>query len=363
MKLQVALTAVVVTTIGILSSASDAALFEESLVVKIPRGVFGPRGMMGSFIVLKDGTLMMSYTQDGIMAIKSSDQGKTWGQPVRLVAKPQPPAKGNIAHPSFVRMANGDILLSYIYNTYPTTPYYGQNYYRRSSDEGKTWSDPYLMTPQAGYCIVHNDRIHTLSTGRILAIAEYKAHMPSTEDHAGYVGMSFFSDDQGYSWQPSTNKVDMYPVEVQEGDSVELKDGRIMLLARSYSGHPVRAYSADQGATWSKGQLMQELKMPNAAMPSVRRIPKTHDLLFVWVSEASTVKDNPYCPRRCALSTAISPDEGKTFLHQRNMARDPDDDYGYQCIEFLGNDLAVIGYHCRDGLRVARIGIDWFYEK
>jgi sialidase-1 len=334
-------------------SAAHAATFEETLVVKMPRAVYGPRGSMGDFIVLKDGSLMMAFTQDGIKAVKSTDQGKTWGPPVMLVAKPQPPAKGNIAHPTFLRLEKGDILLSYIYNTYPTTPYYGHNYYRRSADDGKTWTDQYLMTPQAGYCIVHNDRMHVLSNGRILAIAEYKAHMPSTEDHAGYVGMSFFSDDQGYSWQPSTNTVDMFPVEVQEADAVELKDHRIMLFGRSYSGHPVRAYSQNNGATWSKG----------AMMPSVRRIPKTGDMLFVWVSEASTPKESPTCQRRCALTTAISKDEGKTFLHQRNIARDPEDDYGYQCIEFLGDDLAVIGYHCRDGLRVARIGIDWFYGK
>jgi sialidase-1 len=340
-----------------------AAAFEESLVVKIPRGVFGPRGMMGDFIVLKDGSILMAYTQEGIVAIKSTDQGKTWGPPAMLVAKPQPPAKGGICHPSFLRMANGDILLSYIYNTYPTTPYYGHNYYRRSSDEGKTWSDQYLMTPQAGYVIVHNDRIQTLSNGRILAIGEYKAHMPSTEDHSGYVGMSFFSDDQGYTWQPSANTVDMYPVEVQEGDAVELKDGRVMLFARSYSGHPVRAYSTDRGASWSKGELMKELKMPNAAMPSVRRITKTGDLLFVWVSEAVAPKEYPNCPRRCALTTAISKDEGRTFSHQRNIARDLEDDYGYQCIEFLGDDLTLVAYHCRDGIRVARIPIDWFYGK
>lgn len=336
--------------------------FEESLVVKIPRGAFGPRGMMGDFVVLKDGAILMAYTQDGqIKGMKSTDQGRTWAEPFVLVAKPQPPAQGNIAHPSFLRLPNGDILMSYIYNTYPTTPYYGQNYYRRSSDEGQTWTDQYLMTPQAGYCIIHNDRLHILSTGRILAIAEYKAHMPSTEDHAGYVGMSFFSDDQGYSWQPSTNTVDMYPVEVQEGDVVELKDGRVMMFARSYSGHPVKAFSSDCGATWSKGELMEELNMPNAAMPSVRRIPKTGDLLFVWVSEAAAAKDHPNCPRRCALTTAISSDDGKTFLHQRNIARDPEDDFGYQCIKFLDNHNVLIGYHCRDGIHVARIGLDWFY--
>ena len=308
---------VVAATVLIAFSVAHAATFEESLVVKVPRGVFGPRGSMGDFIVLKDGSVMMSFTQDGIMAVKSTDQGKTWMQPSMLVSMPKPPAKGRICHPSFLRVANGDILLSYIYNTYPTTPYYGHNYYRRSADEGKTWSDQYLMTPQAGYCIVHNDRMHTLSNGRLLAIAEYKAHMPSTEDHSGYVGMSFFSDDQGYSWQASKNTVDMRPIEVQEADAVELKDGRLMMFARTYSGHPARAYSGDKGETWSKGELMEQLSMPIDAMPSVRRIPKTGDLLFVWVTEVAPDKDNPNYRRRCALSTAISKDDGKTFLHQR----------------------------------------------
>ena len=103
--------------------------------------------------------------------------------------------------------------------------------------------------------------------------------------------------------------------------------------------------------------------MPYAGLPSVRRIPATGDLLFVWISERSVDKENPKVARRCALTSAISKDEGKTFIHQRNIARDPEDDFGYQCVDFLGNDLAIIGYHCRDGLRVARIDIDWFYGK
>ena len=83
--------------------------------------------------------------------------------------------------------------------------------------------------------------------------------------------------------------------------------------------------------------------------------------MFIWITEKSIDKNDPAISRRCALSSAISRDEGKTFIHQRNIARDPDDDFGYQCIEFLEGGPAIIGYHCRDGLRVARIGIDWFY--
>lgn len=342
----------------------EPPVFKDELIVKLPRQVYGYRGSMGNLIQLKNGEIMMCYTDKGIRAVKSSNKGKTWSTSLRLVESPQQPAHGNILHPTFLRMANGDILLSYIYSTYPTTPYYGHNYYRLSSDEGKTWTDQYLMTPHSGYVIIHNDRIHTLSTGRILAIAEYKAYLPGTRDHSGYVCMSFFSDDKGYSWQPSRNTVDMFPAEVQEGDSIELKDGRIMMFARSYSGYAVRAYSYDQGETWSKGEYIKDIKSPEeGGFPSVRRIPDTGDLLFVWISEYSRDKDNPAIKRRSVLTTAISKDEGKTFIHHRNIAQDPDDDFGYQCIDFLDNGIALIGYHCRDGLRMARISIDWFYGK
>lgn|GEM_PF-3554324 len=75
-----------------------------------------------------------------------------------------------------------------------TTPYYGHNYYRLSADEGATWTDPYVLTPHPGYVIMHNDRLVQLSSGRILAIAEYKAHRPSSDDHSGYAGISFLDD-------------------------------------------------------------------------------------------------------------------------------------------------------------------------
>lgn len=349
--------------------AAAAALggegFEEALVVKLPRGAHGYRGMPGDIVQLKDGSLLMSYTLDGvaIMGIKSADRGQTWGKAFAIVAMPKPPAKGHYAHPSFLRLANGEILLSYIYSTHPATPYYGHNYCRRSADEGKSWTDPYVMTPHPGYVLVHNDKLFTLSTGRIVAMGEYKAYMPSTQDHNGFVGIAFYSDDLGHSWQVSKNVVDMMPIEVQEADGVELKDGRVMMFARTYSGFPVRAYSSDKCETWTKGEAIKELKMPYAGLPTARRIPGTGDLVFIWISERSIDQQNPKIRRRSTLTSAVSQDEGKTFVHLRNIASDPEDDFGYQCIEFLDNERAVLAYHCRDGLRVARIPVAWFYEK
>ncbi|NCO36949.1 MAG: exo-alpha-sialidase, partial [Armatimonadetes bacterium] len=230
-------------------------MIEHTHVMQWPRGTHGYRGSMGDFAQLQDGSLVMSYTEqdNSIAAIRSTDGGRTWEARATLVPAVTPPAKGYICHPSFLRCQNGDLLLSYIYSTHPTTPYYGHNYYRRSSDDGKTWTDQFVMTPHPGYVLVHNDRLFMLSSGRIVAMAEYKAHKPSSEDHAGFVGLAFYSDDDGYSWQVSSNVVDMQPVEVQEADGVELRDGRVMMFARTYSGYPMRAYSSDGCETWSEG--------------------------------------------------------------------------------------------------------------
>jgi len=355
---------IIVFALCLLSSVEAAAFFEEIPLVKKPKTDYGYRGMMGDFLLLKDGSLLFAYTDGDIMAIRSEDKGHSWSEPRVLFAAPQPPAQGRLAHPSFMRLQNGVIMATYIYTTYPATPYFGTNYYRLSADEGKTWSEQYCYTPYPGYVLVHNDRLSILSTGRIIAPAEYKKYFPASEDHSGYVGMIFYSDDGGYSWHPSVNTVDMYgtdKVEVQEADCVELKDGRLLMFARSYSGWPVFAYSEDKGQTWGPPIARKDISMPAAGLPTVRRIPTTGDLLFIWISERSQDKERPQIQRRCALTAAVSSDEGLTFAHTRHIARDPEDDFGYQAVEFLEDGLVLIAYHCREGLRLARFSVDWLY--
>lgn len=350
----------------LVANAGADASFEVFHVVKKPQGDHGYRGIMGDFVQLQDGSLLLCYTDGDIVAVRSTDGGRTWGEPSVLVPRISAPAKGYICHPSFLRLPDGDLLLTYIYSTHPATPYFAHNYYRRSSDDGKTWTEQFCYTAHPGYTLVHNDRLVVLSTGRILATAEHKAYLPTTQDHSGYVGMTFFSDDGGYSWQASSNTVDLYgeqKIEVQEADCVELRDGRLLMFARTYSGFPVFAYSEDKGETWGPGIARRDIQMPYAGLPTVRRIPSTGDLLFIWISERSQDPDKPQVHRRCALTAAISQDEGETLIHQQHIAHDPLDDFGYQCVEFLADGVVLVGYHARDGIHVARIGVDWFYER
>jgi sialidase-1 len=342
--------------------AEDSPLFEDIHVVSLPKGTYGYRGMPGTIAELKDGRLLLMYSgmnpdgtgNDSIVGKTSNDLGRTWCDEFTVVPKPKPAGQDRYCHPSLLRLANGDLLLSYIYVAKPTPPF-GDNYYRRSTDDGATWGDQLLVTPHPGYNIIHNDKLVQLSTGRIVGPVEYEL-VTSGDDHAGYISYTVYSDDNGYSWTPSKNKVNMLPIEAQEPHVVELKDGRVMMLMRTYTGFVGRAYSTDGAASWSEGQLIKELTLPpNSSALNIKRIPSTGDLLLIRCSSG------PKSPgRRTPFVSVLSKDDGQTWENERVIAGDPEDDYGYPGLTFV-KDLAVIVYHQRDGLHVARIGIPWFY--
>ncbi len=345
--------------------AQTAPVFEDIHVVPLPKGEYGYRGMPGSMIQLKDGRLLLTYqgmdsqgkSTDAIVARYSSDLGVTWTEESVLVPKPLPAGPDRYCHPSLLRLANGHLILSYIYGS-GTTPLFGHNYYRRSVDDGKTWGDQLIVTPKRGYHIMHNDKLVQLPSGRILAPVEF-ALATTTDDHAGYVSYVWYSDDNGYSWNESVNMVNMLPVEAQEPHVVALKDGCVLMLMRTYSGHVARSFSIDQGVTWSPGEEVLELSLPpNSSALNVKRIPSTGDLLLLRSSKGP--KEGP--ARRTPFVSVISKDEAKTWENERIIQGDPEDDYGYPSLLFVDN-LALISYHQRDGLHVARIGVDWFYAK
>jgi hypothetical protein len=307
---------------------------------------------------LKDGRLLLaytSYTPDGHLRGRySNDQGKTWTAEFTLLAKPAEGEEAYYGHPSFLRLDNGQLLMSYIYVS-GSMPRYGQAYYRRSNDEAKTWSEQFVVTPNQGYNLLHNDKLIQLSSGRIIAPIEMELREEGG-DHRGFVSYVSYSDDNARSWWQSKNLVNVLPVEAQEPHVVELKDGRLMMLCRTYSGYVVRSYSDDQGASWSPGEHLKNLSLPpNSSALNVKRIPSTGDLLLLRCSGGVERRRTPFV-------SAISKDEGQTWTDERVILGDSNDDYGYPSILFL-DDKAIISFHRRDGLYVARIPIDWFCGK
>ncbi|MBR4517040.1 MAG: exo-alpha-sialidase [Bacteroidaceae bacterium] len=106
---------------------------------RVPVTVFNGGGY-GRLIQLADGRLMACCESGGIKVCFSSNQGKSWTEP-RLIA----PNANNTPNcvPDLVQLADGTILVAY--NPRPSTPYTEDRRFgirlRRSTTGGKTWSD------------------------------------------------------------------------------------------------------------------------------------------------------------------------------------------------------------------------------
>ena len=359
------------------SSSQIPADVERVWAVPMPRSHYGYRSRLGDIVELGDGRLLMAYKASthsggsvppggegpgenvGIGTRTSHDGGRTWSAESILLYDPS--HQGYYVHPSFLRLPDGDLLLSYIYSA-QTEPYYGHNYYRRSSDDGVSWGEQFILTPLTGYVIMHNAKLRRLSDGRIIAPAEYKKDRMDSDDHRDYASIVFYSDTDGHSWQIARNDIDVLPHESQEAHVVELEDGRLLLMFRTYSGFTGRAWSEDRGETWSAGELIDDLPMSKRASAiTVDRIPSTGDLLLIRCTGEGGAEGRYRTP----LVTAISKDEGLTWGHERVLEGESDDDFGYQSVLFRvedGVERAILSYHTRDGIRVARIPVPWFYD-
>jgi len=162
----------------------------------------------------------------------------------------------------------------------------------------------------------------------------------------------------------------------------ELADGRLIMACRSHVGYLVRSYSEDQGETWSPPERLDDLPSAILAPHTLARVPNTDDLLMIWChnphgpklargEEQPTVRvaqlERKLGAVRAPLSSAISTDDGKTWQHHRDLTHDPEGvygDYGYPCVTFIEEGrVALVNYNSIDGIRLARIGVDWFYGK
>jgi hypothetical protein len=348
------------------------------------------RGISGSILRLKDNSVLFIHAKETraeegegwLEGRRSQDDGLTWGKPFEPI--PFVPNMETIA-PTLTRLDNGEILLFYTLEILSArTP--GWNdftntldqhcYVRRSCDEGQTWSDPICAGHFPGTCQSQNDKVIRLASGRILIPVTARWHVDG--DHT--ISLCMYSDDRGYSWWPSKKIVDLGG-ETEEPSVVEIEPGQLIMLCRTRNGFLARSYSEDDALTWSNPELVKELTDPCAGF-GMKKIPTTGDLLTVFCK-------NPHAPAlyggekqpdikvgeltiplgrvRAPLTAAVSKDDGQTWGRFRDITSDSEGvygDYGYPGITWIENgEVALVNYHSLDGIRLARIGVDWFYGK
>lgn len=111
-------------------------------------------GGYARIIQLHDGRLMATCERNGIVIAFSSDKGSTWSSPTTIVNN-----MNNVPNcvPDLIQLADGTIVVGY--NPRPNTPYTEDRRFgircKRSTDNGKTWSDEIFV----------NDASNTFSDG------------------------------------------------------------------------------------------------------------------------------------------------------------------------------------------------------
>jgi hypothetical protein len=205
---------------------------------------------------------------------------------------------------------------------------------RRSTDDGQTWSEPKLITPDNGNVHAANCAcLRMLSTGRI--ILSCREYTPLRWPYCLY------SDDDGFTWKAGQRVPDPgLPPEQKTGQNVnepsvaELADGRLLMTMRSIAGGQFFAYSRDGGETWTKPCLSPLRGRCSPA--AIRRIPGTDDILAIW---------NYGFADRSPLVSAISSDGGKTWQHLKLVEQSEYHAYCYTSITFVDDKVYLTYYH------------------
>jgi Neuraminidase (sialidase) len=272
-------------------------------------------------------------------------------------------AQMNVMSVSLLRLKSGQIALLYLRKNSLEDC---RAYLRISKDEGQSWGEPQLCIPDQGYFVVNNDRLIQLASGRLL-IPAARHNVPGGKWTGRGVAVCYFSDDEGRTWRAGQSQLEGPPSSrtgLQEPGVVELKDGRLLMLCRTDQGSQFRSYSSDGGETWSPAEPT-EIRSP-VSPASIKRIPKTGDLLLVWNDH--TQVDEAHRGKRTPFNVAVSRDDGRTWLPSNTLEDDPNGWYCYTAIAFVGGRV-LLG-HCAGDAQVGRLNltqitafdVDWLYR-
>ncbi|WP_438481336.1 sialidase family protein [Oleiharenicola lentus] len=231
-----------------------------------------------------------------VHAQRSADGGKTF-EPVRQIAHTGPrlprnpvatdkkskksvggPTEQTVNNP--VMIADRDGTVHFIYCVE-----YMRSFYRRSEDDGVTWSEPREITSafeefraKWPWRVIATGPGHAiqLKTGR-LVVPVWVAKSEAAA-HANAIGSTIYSDDQGQTWHAGEIAVpnDQHTPGTSENIAVELSDGRVMLnvRTRALANRRVVSFSKDGATGWTKPEFVPELLEP-VCMAGLVRHPGT----------------------------------------------------------------------------------------
>jgi sialidase-1 len=342
----------------------------KEVVLALKPGPDNPRNSEGDFIELKDGRLLFIYSRyTGVRGEDdspahlagrySSDEGKTWTTKDEVILERE--GQLNSMSVSLLRLKDSSIALFYLRKNSLADC---MPLMRISTDEAATWSAPISCIPdKKGYFVLNNNRVIQLNNGRLLLSVSLHRLAGSGWNDTGRL-LTYYSDDNGRKWKFGGEVPNPDKVLVQEPGMVELKNGNIMMFARTNTGVQYESYSNDNGISWSPASP-SNIKSPTSPA-SIARIPDTGDLLLLWNNNDGSIPNNK--EKRSPYNVAVSKDEGKTWQHVKVIENHPDGWYCYTAIHFSGKHVLLghcAGMRSQNGLAVThitRLSLDWIYQ-
>ena len=311
-----------------------------------------PRNGEATWIVSDKGELLLFYGAHAgsgdwdravIRAVRSADGGRTWSEPVTQLADPQ----RSLFQPSLTRLANGELGLTH------TVLAHGQDAYkvfRRSADEGRTWSDPLKISDDShAYTTGPHNRLYTLSSGRLLALLHCNL-APKKDRQGGPLGAYVvYSDDHGRTWtrtpgdrvlHVADNPYRKHEWGFWEPSLVEHEPGKLLMMARTATGWLYECRSEDGGSTWTDPARSV---VPNPlAPPALTQIPGTGTIVLLHNPRVE-MESGWHGGPRTVLALRTSRDGGQSWSDPRPIAESggENDWYDYPAVRWTDGTLHV----------------------
>jgi Neuraminidase (sialidase) len=205
------------------------------------------------------------------MAVRSADDGRTWGEPAVLFDTPF-----DDRDPHVTALRDGTLISNWFVTPGPTKPH--AVYFARSADNGKTWSQPAEVKIDAAEWFVCSAPVRELADGSLIL----GLYTETTKGTVAY-GATIRSTDGGKTWGDLARIGDTAGLYLDaETDVVQLKDGSLLAALRSSKIDMHFANSADGGKSWGpvrsagfKGHCPHFLRHSSGTILLSHRVPAT----------------------------------------------------------------------------------------
>ena len=326
------------------------------------------------------------WDQIDILLRRSTDDGRTWDEPRKIVdvpgAKPKNPAALALKNtdpkdvtynnPVLIADRNGAVHMLFCLE-------YMRCFYQRSDDDGLTWSQPLEITKTFesfrdayAWKVLATGPNHgiQLNSGR-LVVPVWLSTGTGGNAHRPSVTATIYSDDGGETWRAGEIAVactDEF-VNPNETVAVELADGQVMLNVRNESKAHRRIVvtSPDGAERWSEPRFQAELLEPICMAGLVRYEHAGKSLLLFSHPDNLSRADGQETPGKSRdrknMTVHISQDEGRSWPISR-VVEPGWSAYSDLAVTPRGTILCFYGRgekasFAGDRLTVARFDLEW----